>query len=114
MKKFTVEVAYPAFATYDIEAESPRKAMEIAIEKDMNCEKNIEICFECDPEVTVMNQNSEIIQSFNPTYDFLHDTLYNITQSAAAKFKNDSQKTYDYLHAIGFSDDLLEYFHIKH
>ena len=113
---YTVEVSYDAFASYDIQASSPEEAIENAKEKDLNCEKNIEICFESDPQFTVMNDQQEIIESVTPTTLTLSNTLHNIIHKASEKYKKEPEKEPEkikpYLKELGFLDDLLAYFKI--
>ena len=109
---YTVEISYDAFASYDIQASSPEEAIEIAREKDQNCEKNIEICFESDPQFTVMDNCQRIIESITPTPLTFSNALHNIIQKAKEKYKNEPEKTEPYLKELGFSDDLLTYFKI--
>lgn len=111
MEKYRVEVIYDAYASYDIETDSPEKAIEIAFEKDRNCEKTVEIDFESCPRPVVYNKNG-IINSVTPTNELLSDTLSKVVAFARAKFKNDPKQVYMYLLGIGFSEDILKYCHI--
>ena len=112
MKKYRVEVIYDAYASYEIEAAFPAKAIEAALEKDRNGDKDIQIDFEDSPRTIIYDENG-IINSVTPSNVLLTDTLLKIINFAKAKFKNDSNKTYEYLLGIGFSEDILKYFHVK-
>ena len=111
MEKYRVEIIYDAYASYDIETESPEKAIEIALEKDRQGEKDVQVDFEDSPRAVVYNKNG-IINSVTPTNKVLSDTLTRVVIFAKAKFKKDPKKVYMYLLGIGFSEDLLKYFHI--
>ena len=113
MNKYTVEVSYEAIATYfDIEAETPEQAIQIASEKDYNNEKEVEILFDNKPSFTVMDNHDRIIKSVTPTkFNFEH-TLKTIIEKAKEKYNNKPEDLYQYLITLGFPNDLLAYFKI--
>ncbi len=113
MPTYNVEVKYDAVATYyNIKTENPLKAIEIAKEKDENNEKEINILFEDRPEITVMNDRDEVIESITPTKYTFERALKNIIEKTKERYIDKPENFNLYLKELGFSDDLLEYFNV--
>ena len=108
MNNYRVKVAYPASTTYNVQAENPEKAIDIATMCDAQNVQDIEISFESEPTFTVMDENGNILHDVNPPYNILKDTLNSVIDHISAGENTSGQ--INTLLDMGFTEDLLVFF----